>query len=79
MTNYMVRQMVNLPRCDMPGYCQWFEAVDGDGDVVATIVSMTVPGHALTEREILVNEREVTATSGAAAIAAYQRWLAGQE
>jgi hypothetical protein len=79
MNTFIVRQMANLPRSDMPGYCQWFEAVDDDGDVAATIVSMTVPGHALTEREILVNEREVTATSGVMAIAAYQRWLAGQE
>ncbi len=76
---YMVRQMANLPRCDMPGYCQWFEAVDDDGDVAATIVSMTVAGHALTEREIVVNEREIVAASGLAAIAAYERWLSGQE
>ena len=79
MTTYIVRQMANLPRCDMPGYCQWFEAVDDDGDVAATIVRVTMPGHALAPREILVNEREVTATSGVAAIAAYERWLAGQE
>ena len=76
---YMVRQMANLPRCDMPGYCQWFEAVDDDGEVVAVADGMIVAGHALTEREILVNEREIVAASGLAAIAAYERWLSGQE
>lgn len=77
---YMVRQMANLPRCDMPGYRQWFEAVDDDGDVAATMVSMVVVGKPqMMEREILVNEREIVAASGVAAIAAYQRWLAGQE
>lgn len=77
---YMVRQMANLPRCDMPGYRQWFEAVDDDGDVVAVVASMAVVGKPqMMEREILVNEREIVATSGAGAIAAYQRWLAGQE
>ena len=36
MTNYMVRQMANLPRCDMPGYCQWFAAwLASGGDMLA--------------------------------------------
>ena len=66
------------PRSDMPGYRQWFEAVDDDGDVAAVADSMAVPGvPQIMEREIVVNQREVAAASGAAAIAQYVRWLGG--
>jgi hypothetical protein len=69
---YEVRQFASRQRCDMPGYFQYFEALDEEGQLLYTISQPSEPG-AKNDR-VFIRSQKVWARSAPGAVRRFIVW-----
>ncbi len=77
MKTYTVRQIANLPSCDMPNYRQWLEVYD-DGEQVGRW-NFDYPYDDYVTGYLVIQEQDYEASGPIAAMFLFMNYLEGKE